>query len=161
MISRDRDAAGRARNDRPRDRLGRPLPPGSAGVARIPDDLELTPQQTLTFAQQLLDDGLAFNAHEVLEAAWKNGPVAERMLWQGLAQYAVGITHIQRGNRKGADTLLRRAGERLARYPANAQQHGVDRDGLRAHAEDLLAALAAGAEIPEDRLRPRLCRDPA
>ena len=30
---RDRDGAGRARNARPRDALGRPLPPGSAGVA--------------------------------------------------------------------------------------------------------------------------------
>ncbi|MEV6215683.1 DUF309 domain-containing protein [Nocardia sp. NPDC051833] len=157
MISRDRDAAGRARNDRPRDRLGRPLPPGSAGVARIPDDLELAPQQTLTFAQQLLDDGLAFNAHEVLEAAWKNGPVAERMLWQGLAQYAVGITHIQRGNAKGAGTLLRRASERLGAYPANAQQHDVDRTGLIAHAAVLLAALDAGDPIAEEQLRPRLC----
>ncbi|MFC4124178.1 DUF309 domain-containing protein [Nocardia rhizosphaerae] len=160
MISRDRDAAGRARNDRPRDRLGRPLPPGSAGVARIPDDLELGPQQTLAFAQQLLDDGLAFNAHEVLEAAWKNGPVAERMLWQGLAQYAVGITHLQRGNSKGAVTLLRRASGRLDDYPANAQQHEVDRAGLIAHARILLAAVEAGATITDDQLRPRLRREP-
>ncbi|WP_063055252.1 DUF309 domain-containing protein [Nocardia salmonicida] len=160
MISRDRDAAGRAHSDRPRDRLGRPLPPGSAGVARIPDDLELGPQQTLAFAQQLLDDGLAFNAHEVLEAAWKNGPVAERMLWQGLAQYAVGLTHIQRGNAKGAGTLLRRASERLESYPANAQQHDVDRAGLVAHAQELLVALDTGDAITEERLRTRLCREP-
>ncbi|WP_181700446.1 DUF309 domain-containing protein [Nocardia sp. GTS18] len=158
MISRDRDAAGRARNDRPRDRLGRPLPPGSAGVARIPDDLELTPQQTLTFAQQLLDDGLAFNAHEVLEAAWKNGPVAERMLWQGLAQYAVGLTHIQRGNAKGATTLLRRACERLGAYPANAQQHDVDRAGLISYAEQLLDAVEGGVQLTDEQLRPRLRR---
>ncbi|KAF0836772.1 DUF309 domain-containing protein [Nocardia caishijiensis] len=158
MISRDRDAAGRARNDRPRDRLGRPLPPGSAGVARIPDDLELTPQQTLAFAQQLLDDGLAFNAHEVLEAAWKNGPVAERMLWQGLAQYAVGLTHIQRGNTKGATTLLLRARERLGAYPANAQQHEVDRDGLIAYAGQLLDAIERGTALTDERLRPRLRR---
>lgn len=161
MISRDRDAAGRARSDRPRDRLGRPLPPGSAGVDRIPDDLELSPQQTLTFAQQLLDDGLAFNAHEVLEAAWKNGPVAERMLWQGLAQYAVGITHIQRGNTKGAGTLLRRASERLGSCPANAQHHDVDRDGLIAHAHRLLDALAAETPITDEQLRPRLRHDSA
>ncbi|MBC7302188.1 MAG: DUF309 domain-containing protein [Nocardia sp.] len=161
MISRDRDTAGRARSDRPRDRLGRPLPPGSPGVERIPDDLELGPQQTLAFAQQLLDDGLAFNAHEVLEAAWKNGPVAERMLWQGLAQYAVGLTHIQRGNAKGAGTLLRRASERLGSYPANAQQHGVDLAGLIAHTRELLDALDAGDPIAEERLRTRLCREPA
>ncbi|MFD3510529.1 DUF309 domain-containing protein [Nocardia sp. NPDC058666] len=161
MISRDRDAAGRARSDRPRDRLGRPLPPGSVGVARIPDDLELDPQQTLAFAQQLLDDGLAFNAHEVLEAAWKNGAVAERMLWQGLAQYAVGLTHIQRGNAKGAGTLLRRARQRLEAYPANAQQHDVDRAGLIAHARELVDALDAGESIDERRLRTRLCVTPA
>ncbi|MFC4376722.1 DUF309 domain-containing protein [Nocardia halotolerans] len=161
MISRDRDAAGRARNDRPRDRLGRPLPPGSAGVARIPDDLELPPQQTLTFAQQLLDDGLAFNAHEVLEAAWKNRPVAERMLWQGLAQYAVGITHIQRGNAKGAATLLRRASERLTAYPANAQHHDVDVTGVVAHAQRLLAALDAQTSITDEQLRTSLRRTSA
>ncbi|GGK69662.1 DUF309 domain-containing protein [Nocardia camponoti] len=156
MISRDRDAAGRARNDRPRDRLGRPLPPGSVGVARIPDDLELPPQQTLDFAQQLLDEGLAFNAHEVLEAAWKNGPVAERMLWQGLAQYAVGLTHIQRGNAKGAATLLRRAAQRLGEYPANSEHYAVDTAGLIAHTESLLSALDSSGPIADDQLRTSL-----
>ena len=38
----------------------------------------------------------------MLETAWKNGPDGERMLWQGLAQLVVGITHIQRGNVTGA-----------------------------------------------------------
>ncbi|WP_327111592.1 DUF309 domain-containing protein [Nocardia sp. NBC_01730] len=158
MVERDRDDAGRARSTRPRDRLGRPLPPGSAGVARIPDDLNLPPQQTLTFAQQLLDDGLAFNAHEVLEAAWKNGPFAERMLWQALAQFAVGLTHIQRGNPKGARTLLDRAVTRLAAYRPEDDRvpYGIDRVGLIAHAESLLATLDAGVEPAADNLKPRL-----
>ena len=89
MAERDRDESGRPRSTRPRDALGRPLPHGSEGVLRIPDDLELPPAETLAYAQDLLDRGLAFNAHEVLEAAWKNGPDDERMLWQGLAQLAV------------------------------------------------------------------------
>ncbi|UGT71166.1 DUF309 domain-containing protein [Nocardia gipuzkoensis] len=158
MVERDRDDAGRARSARPRDRLGRPLPLGSTGVARIPDDLELPPQQTLTFAQQLLDDGLAFNAHEVLEAAWKNGPFAERMLWQALAQFAVGLTHIQRGNPKGARTLLARAVSRLTAYRPEGQQapYDIDLAGLIAHAESLLATLEAGGEPAEADLRPRL-----
>ncbi|MET7773126.1 DUF309 domain-containing protein [Nocardia sp. NPDC005366] len=165
MVERPRDEAGRARNPRPRDRFGRPLPPGSVGIPRIPDDLNLPPQQTLTFAQQLLDDGLAFNAHEVLEAAWKNRPFAERMLWQGLAQYAVGLTHIQRGNQKGAQTLLARAVARLGGYEpgdsgedSNAEgMYGVDRSGLIAHANTLLAALDAGTPIAPEELKPRLC----
>ncbi|NKY88944.1 DUF309 domain-containing protein [Nocardia veterana] len=154
MVERDRDDAGHARNARPRDRFGRPLPPGSVGVARIPDDLDLPPDETLDYAQRLLDEGLAFNAHEVLEAAWKNGPFAERMLWQGLAQYAVGLTHIQRGNPKGARTLLERAVGRLRATPE--PPYGIDAPGLVAHAEDLLADLAAGRDIREDDLRPRL-----
>ncbi|WP_054816936.1 DUF309 domain-containing protein [Nocardia arizonensis] len=168
MVERARDEAGRARNPRPRDRFGRPLPHGSVGVPRIPDDLDLPPQQTLTFAQQLLDDGLAFNAHEVLEAAWKNGPFAERMLWQGLAQYAVGITHIQRGNRKGARTLLTRAIARLDHDRSSgdsgerrdtALPYGIDRMGLIAHARTLLSALDTGTPIEPDDLKPRLTRD--
>jgi hypothetical protein len=94
MAERDRDESGRPRSARPRDAFGRPLPQGVEGIARIPDDLELPPAESLAYAQDLLDQGLAFNAHEVLEAAWKNGPDDERMLWQGLAQLAVGLTHV-------------------------------------------------------------------
>ncbi|MEV3962985.1 DUF309 domain-containing protein [Nocardia sp. NPDC050193] len=153
MPERDRDEQGRATNARPRDRLGRPLPPGSPGVPRIPDDLDLAPAAALDYAQQLLDQGLAFNAHEVLESVWKNGPDAERMLWQGLAQYAVGLTHIQRGNPKGARTLLERAVGRLrtfdpaaAGYPAGELPYDLDGPGLIAHAETLLTELAATPE---------------
>jgi len=81
MAQRDRDEEGNARNARPRDALGRPLPHGSEGAPRIPDDLDLPPAESLSYAQHLLDRGLAFNAHEVLEAAWKNGPAEERALW--------------------------------------------------------------------------------
>ena len=62
MAERDRDESGRPRSTRPRDALGRPLRQGSEGVARIPDDLALPPAETLAYAQDLLDAGLAFNA---------------------------------------------------------------------------------------------------
>lgn len=157
MVERTRDEAGRPRNTRPRDALGRPLPPGSAGVDRIPDDLALLPAESLVYAQDLLDRGLAFNAHEVLEAAWKNRPEGERPLWQGLAQLAVGITHIQRGNREGASALLRRGASRLQEVAAPAP-HAVDVDGLIGWAADLTAAVGAAADIPPSRLRPTLTR---
>ena len=114
---------------RPRDALGRPLPPGSEGIPRIPDDLELPPAETLAYAQDLLDRGLAFNAHEVLEAAWKNGPDDEKTLWQSLAQLAVGITHVQRNNVKGAITVLRRASGGLALGGDGAVRHRHRRPG--------------------------------
>ncbi|MBI3691406.1 MAG: DUF309 domain-containing protein, partial [Mycolicibacterium aromaticivorans] len=101
-MDRDRDEFGRPRNARARDALGRPLPPGALGEPRIPDDLSLPPADTVAYARDLLSRGQTFHAHEVFEAAWKNGPDDERPLWQGLAQFAVGLTHIQRGNRTGA-----------------------------------------------------------
>ncbi|MGV0715916.1 DUF309 domain-containing protein [Mycolicibacterium sp. XJ662] len=155
MVERDRDELGKARSSRPRDALGRPLPHGSQGVPGIPEDLQLSPAETLAYAQELLNDGLAFNAHEVLEAAWKNAPDDERNMWQGLAQLAVGITHIQRGNTVGAATVLTRAAERLADRPS-AQPHGIDVDGLIAHAHALIEDVQRQADISVERLRPRL-----
>jgi hypothetical protein len=135
--------------------LGRPLPPGSEGTPRIPDDLELAPAETLAYAQDLLDRGLAFNAHEVLEAAWKHGPDDERMLWQGLAQLAVGITHVQRGNVTGATSLLGSASARLA-HADRPGRHGIDVAGVVDFADALIDDLAAGVGIPPERLRLRL-----
>ncbi|PJK18658.1 DUF309 domain-containing protein [Mycolicibacterium goodii] len=152
---RDRDESGRPHSSRPRDALGRPLPYGSQGVERIPDDLGLSPAETLDYAQRLLDRGRAFFAHEVLEAAWKSGPATERSLWQGLAQLAVGITHVQRGNFPGAAALLRRASNRLSQVDVPAP-HAVDVTALIGYADALADDLAAGRDIGADRLRVRL-----
>ncbi|MZE53364.1 DUF309 domain-containing protein, partial [Streptomyces sp. SID5770] len=111
---RDRDEEGRARSARPRDGLGRPLPYGAEGVPRQPEGVVRDPDATLREAQRLLDAGMPFHAHEVFEDAWKSGPEAERDLWQGLAQLAVGLTHAARGNAAGGARLLRRGADRLA-----------------------------------------------
>jgi uncharacterized protein len=155
VVDRDRDELGNARNSRPRDALGRPLPHGSEGVERIPDDLDLSPADSLTYAQDLLDRGLAFHAHEVLEAAWKNAPEDERGMWQGLAQLAVGITHIQRGNTAGAASVLARAANHLD-DAVGAARHGVDVDALIIHTRALIDDLARSVDIETERLRPRL-----
>ncbi|MEV6984583.1 DUF309 domain-containing protein [Sphaerisporangium sp. NPDC051017] len=115
---RDRDPLGRPRSARPRDALGRPLPRGAPGVERVPDDYAPSAGQALADAAGYLDQGRPFHAHEVLEARWKTGPAAERPLWQGLAQICVGLTHLQRGNARGASTLLARGAARTAEYVA-------------------------------------------
>ena len=122
---RDRDEAGRPRNARARDASGRPLPRGQAGADRVPDDLSLAPEAAVAEAQRLIDSGRPFNAHEVLEASWKADPGPERDLWQGLAQLAVGLTHAQRGNARGAVALLRRAADRVRPFSATPP-HGID-----------------------------------
>ena len=123
---RDRDAEGRARQARPRDALGRPLPYGAEGVEPVSDEA-LPPEETLRKARELVEVGRPFAAHEVLEARWKAGPPEERDLWQGLAQVCVALTHAARGNRTGAERLVERAAIRLATYAATGRgTYGLD-----------------------------------
>jgi hypothetical protein len=96
---------------RARDALGRPLPDGHPDAVEPVPEQALPPEEALDLAQQLLDDGRAFFAHEVLEAVWK--AQGRDVYWQGLAQLCVGITHLQRGNLEGAAALLRRGSGNL------------------------------------------------
>lgn len=128
-MDRDRDPEGRARNARPRDGLGRPLPYGAEGVERQPEGISRTPAETLTEAQKLLDEGKPFHAHEVFEDAWKTSDEPERALWRGLAQLAVGMTHAARGNQAGAESLIRRGVENIWPYEVDPP-YGIDIAGL-------------------------------
>ncbi len=150
---RDRDPAGRARNARPRDALGRPLARDAIGTPSLAADEALPPAEALQAAQRLLDAGRPFDAHDVLEAVWKAAPDAERNLWQGLAQLAVGLTHARRGNARGAVTLLLRGAKRLAAYP-DAGPYRIDVAGLRAGSTELAALIEASglADLPTPSL---------
>lgn len=156
MSARDRDGAGRARNARPRDALGRPLPYGSTGVPALPE-VALSPGRALQEAQRLLDDGLPFQAHEVLEGSWKSAPDGERDLWQGLAQLAVGLTHARRGNRPGAVAVLQRGRANIAGYES-APPYGIDVPGLLDWADTSLSLLASSQVDDPAFAAPRLRR---
>ncbi|WP_111768483.1 DUF309 domain-containing protein [Nakamurella deserti] len=147
---RDRDDAGRARNSRPRDELGRPLPYGAVDVPRQPEGIVRTPRQTLDEAQELLDAGRPFHAHEVFEDAWKATDGPDRALWKALAQLAVGVTHHLRGNPRGSAVLIGRAATALRALPT-ADTHGVDVAGLLAWCD----ATAAGRPPAGVQLRGR------
>jgi hypothetical protein len=146
---RDRDQDGRPRQARPRDLTGRPLAYGDPRGVEPVSDTPLPPPEALALAQSLLNEGRAFSAHEVLEAAWKDAPPDERDLWQGLAQICVGITHAQRGNTAGASRLFDRGTTRLRAYAAG-RPHGIDVAGILGW-YDQNADAPAGA--PPPRLR--------
>jgi hypothetical protein len=155
---RDRDTGGRARNARPRDELGRPLPRSAADdVPRIPDDLVVSPAEAAELGGRLLAEGRPFHAHEVFEAAWKSVPWQERELWRGLAQIAVGLTHARRGNARGAAALLRRGAGHVAEF-ADAPTE-VDARLVAGQASDLADRIEreglAGLEEGDLRLRLR------
>jgi uncharacterized protein len=155
--ARDRDAAGRARSDRPRDELGRPLPrSATSDTLRIPDDLVVTAAEAAELGGRLLSEGRPFHAHEVFEAAWKSAPGQERELWRGLAQIAVGLTHARRGNRRGAIALLRRGADHLA--PFASAPGAVDAGFVAAQATGIALRIERDglASVPADDLRLRL-----
>jgi uncharacterized protein len=128
---------------RGRDAAGRPVPAGSPEEVEPVPEVSRAPEEALRLAQELLDAGRPFFAHDVLEQAWKDAPGPEKDLWQGLAQLCVGLTHVQRENPAGAARLLRRGAGRLR---GAAPGHGVDPAALAARAEELAAAVDAGEE---------------
>lgn len=151
---RDRDDGGRPLNNRPRDGLGRPLPYGASGALEELDPawLAADPPTLLAHAQQLLEAGNPFQAHEILEAGWKRAPQGERPLWRALAQLAVGVTHQERGNAPGAKALFERAAREFSEWETATAPHHIDVEGLAEIALDL----AKG-----QRWQPiRLVRDP-
>jgi hypothetical protein len=158
--ARDRDDEGRARNARPRDGLGRPLPYDADGVARQPEGVVRAPEDTVVEAQALLDEGKPFHAHEVFEDAWKSGPDEERALWRGLAQLAVGLTHAARGNVTGGARLLRRGAggvEEWALQTGRERPYGMDLAGVAAWARGLGDDVERGGGDVDARARaPRL-----
>ncbi|MGW4563601.1 DUF309 domain-containing protein [Streptomyces sp. NPDC004561] len=145
--ARDRDPAGRARNARPRDGLGRPLPYGAEGVPRQPEGVVRAPRETVAEAQTLLDTGRPFHAHEVFEDAWKSGPEDERPLWRGLAQLAVGLTHAARGNAVGGARLLRRGAGAVEEWETDRGEdrpYGMDLAGIARWARELAGRVERG-----------------
>lgn len=145
---RDRDDAGRPKNARPRDELGRPLPRGAEG-AIVEEELPDDPEELLRIGVDHFNAERFFQAHEAWETAWHPSPDEERDFWQGITQVAVGLTHRARGNQRGSVTLLRRGADRLEAYPdrykgfpvaivrgaARAIADRVDSDGTEAPIE--------------------------
>lgn len=117
------------------------MPRAQEGVVRAP-------AETIAQAQRLFDEGMPFHAHEVLEDAWKSAPAPERPLWQGLAQLAVGLTHLRRGNTRGARSLVERGRDRIRPFAVDPP-HGLDVPGLLAWSSEVLALLADGRPLSE------------
>ena len=148
---RDRNAAGRPENARPRDRFGAPLPRDAVDELvhrEEPEDVVDSVAEALDRAVELFDAERFFEAHEFLEYIWKSDevPRKDRDFWKGVTQVAVGCCHVQRGNTKGATTLLERATSYMAPYPG--RYHGIDAHALARRARDLAETVHAEGPRP-------------
>ena len=105
----------------------------------------------LAQAAPLWREGLFFEVHEVLEAAWQRERGDRRQGLQGVIQIAVAWHHLAHGNARGARRLLREGRSRLAAVPPGAIP-GLD-------VAALLDATAA-TEAALDGAAPRAAPDP-
>ena len=107
----------RNKPERPRDRLGRPLPWGTDGDLHLEDFDSLSLEENHELARGHARAGRWFPAHEAWETAWKQArDTGEAEFFKGLSQMGAGYVHLLRGNAHGASTLLRRAASRIEAY---------------------------------------------
>jgi predicted metal-dependent hydrolase len=96
---------------------------------------------------RLFNEGRYFEAHEELEAAWKEERGKIRELYQGILEAGVTYLHIQRGNYAGARKVYKRSMRWLKDWPEICC--GVDVGQLRT---DLGLAVAAAEDLGEARI---------
>lgn len=107
----------RNKPERPRDRLGRPLPWEADGELELEDFDSLSLQENHELGRAHARAGRWFPAHEAWETAWKQArDTDEAELFKGLSQMGAGYVHLLRGNAHGAASLLRRAATRIGAY---------------------------------------------
>jgi uncharacterized protein len=95
--------------------------------------------------------GCYFECHDTLEDMWTGLRGPSRDFFQGLIQVSVAFYHLTGGNLAGAESLLRRALKRFARYPE--RYFGFELGAHRAELEgwlDRIAAARVGAVTVAD-----------
>jgi uncharacterized protein len=95
----------------------------------------------------LFNEGKYFEAHEELEAAWKDERGKIRELYQGILEAGVTYLHITRGNYAGAIKVYGRSMRWLRQWPETCR--GVEVGQLR---NDLDAAIEEVERLGEKRI---------
>jgi predicted metal-dependent hydrolase len=68
-------------------------------------------------AVELFNAGRYFESHEVWERLWLRAAGTDRLLLQGLIQAAAAMLHLERGNLRGARSLVGKSWMNLANAP--------------------------------------------
>lgn len=127
-------------------------------AVRNPDEVFVTPDQLPGACAgglhpearrgiQLFNQRAYWEAHEALEAAWKDERGPARHLYKGILQAGVMYLQIERGNYLGMAKMHARCQKWLRPWPAVCR--GVDIDQLRA---DVEAAITAARLLGPERL---------
>ncbi|MDP9343185.1 MAG: DUF309 domain-containing protein [Actinomycetota bacterium] len=124
----------RLKPERPRDELGRPQAWNAENRLHLEEFDSLPIEENHRLGIEHFNAGRYFHAHEAWETAWKQArDTDDAEFYKGLSQLGAGYTHLLRGNRHGAFTLLRRGAGRIARYPRS--HLGIDTLAVSSRAE--------------------------
>ncbi|HEY2858506.1 MAG TPA: DUF309 domain-containing protein [Terracidiphilus sp.] len=99
--------------------------------------------------------GQFFEAHEHWEGVWLGCAEPEKTFLQSLIQVSAAFHHLQRGNGRGAASLLTRALGRLEKFPD--EYMGVAVGALRKSLREWLGVLETGTWT-ERPAYPEICR---
>jgi hypothetical protein len=144
---RRRDPNAPPKPKRPRDELGRPLPWKAENRLSLEDYDSLSVEENHRLALEHFNAERFFPAHEAWETCWKQvKETPEAEFFKGLSQLGAGYTHLLRGNRHGAHTLLRRGAGRILRYESPHREVDVWRLGQVAQAQANLIEKAEEAD---------------
>jgi predicted metal-dependent hydrolase len=99
-----------------------------------------------------------FECHESWEQIWLPAPEPDKTFLQGIIQVACAFHHELRGNRAGAESLLRRGLEKIERFPA--EYRGIALEAVRATARKWSEAFARGDALPVKELPVILAENP-
>jgi predicted metal-dependent hydrolase len=112
-------------------------------------------EQRYASGLELIAKGEFYEAHEVLEEAWRAAPREERDFFQGLVHVAVAWYQAGRGNEVGCERQLEKAARRLASFAPTHRE--LDVADLIAQVE---AARGRFPSLPGLRIRARGGRYP-
>ncbi len=96
---------------------------------------------------ELMNAGRYFEAHEALEAAWRDERASIRELYQGILEAAVVYLHVTRRNYAGALKVYGRSMKWLRAWPESCR--GVQVEQLR---KDLGAVIAEVERLGKEHL---------
>jgi predicted metal-dependent hydrolase len=96
-----------------------------------------------------------FESHETWEEIWLAAFEPDKTFLQGIIQVAAGFHHSARGNRAGAESLVRAGLKKLERF--SADYHGLQLDAFRVAVGEWLTALA-NESLREDSPFPKIRR---
>ncbi|MEM2095439.1 MAG: DUF309 domain-containing protein [Candidatus Caldarchaeum sp.] len=87
-------------------------------------DVAESPEACFSRAVGLFDSERFWEAHEALESLWRSSEGVVKVFLHGLILTAAAFVHLQKGDTKGFDSIIKRAGDELAR--AGVEFGGLD-----------------------------------